>query len=381
MTNGTLPDLITHAADLKRLAGILLQQPIIAVDTESNSLYAYKEQVCLIQFSTQDDTYLVDPLAFKHLDLLAPVFNDPSIEKVFHAAEYDLFCLRRDFNFEFANLFDTMAAARILGREAVGLGAILEAEFGVQLDKRYQRANWGVRPLPEHLLHYARMDTHYLIHLRHCLFSELQDRGLWPLAKEDFERLAYQTWEENGRNGEKPLDCWRIRGSHELNPRQAAVLHALCQYRDEAARNLNRPLFKVIGDPTLIAIAKNTPQTMEELSQLPGMSRGQVRRHGSHLLQAVQRGLKAKPLHPPRQPRLDERITERIDVLKRWRKTTAQEMGVKSDIILPRDLITCLAKANPCTLQDLQGLMHAVPWRFEHYGEQILHILNHRKIA
>ncbi len=379
MINGKLPDLITHASDLKRLAGILQNQPIIAVDTESNSLYAYKEQVCLIQFSTLDEDYLVDPMAFKHLDLLAPVFSDPQIEMVFHAAEYDLFCLRRDFGFEFANLFDTMVAARILGREAVGLGAILEAEYGVQLDKRYQRANWGLRPLPEHQLHYARMDTHYLIPLRNRLYSELQARDLWPLAHEDFERLAHQRWEENGRNGEKPLDCWRVRGSHDLRPKQAAVLHALCQYRDEIARNLNRPLFKVIGDQTLVAIAINTPLTFEDLSHLPGMSRGQIRRHGNQLLQAVQRGLKGKPLHPPRQPRPDERYTERVDALKRWRKITAQQMGVKSDIILPRDLVHSLAEQNPLNLQELKAVMHEVPWRFEHFSHQILQTLNHRK--
>lgn len=379
MINGKSPDLITHASDLKRLAGILQNQPIIAVDTESNSLYAYKEQVCLVQFSTLEEDYLVDPLAFKHLDLLAPVFSDPQIEKVFHAAEYDLFCLRRDFGFEFANLFDTMVAARILGREAVGLGAILEAEYGVQLDKRYQRANWGLRPLPEHQLHYALMDTHYLIPLRNRLHSELHTRDLWSLAHEDFERLAHQHWEENGRNGEKPLDCWRVRGSHDLKPRQAAVLHALCQYRDEIARNLNRPLFKVIGDQTLIAIASNTPFTFEDLSHLPGMSRGQIRRHGNQLLQAVQRGLKAKPLHPPRQPRPDEHYTERVDALKRWRKITAQQMGVKSDIILPRDLVQSLAEQNPLNLQELKAMMNEVPWRFEHFGHQILQTLNHRK--
>jgi ribonuclease D len=379
MINRKLPDLISHAADLKHLANILLDQSIVAVDTESNSLYAYKEQVCLIQFSTHEDTYLVDPLAFKHLDLLAPLFSDPQIEKVFHAAEYDLFCLRRDFGFEFANLFDTMIAARILGREAVGLGSILEAEYGIQLDKRYQRSNWGLRPLPEQQLHYARMDTHYLIPLRRRLYEELQKRQLWPLAHEDFERLAHQHWEENGRNGEKTLDCWRIRGSHDLKPKQAAVLHALCKYRNEVARSLNRPLFKVMGDQTLIAIAENTPRTLEALSQLPGMSRGQVRRHGNQLLQAVKRGLRSKGLYPPRQPRPDERYTERVDALKRWRKNTAQQMGVKSDIILPRDLVHSLAEHDPCCLQELNQFMHAVPWRFEHFGDQILETLKHRK--
>ena len=163
------PILISLPAALERLASELSSEPIIAVDTESNSLYAYQEKVCLIQFSTPGKDYLVDPLALKNLSPLDPVFRSPKIEKVFHAAEYDLLCLKRDFGFEFNNLFDTMIAAGILGRQALGLGSILKDEYGVQVDKRNQRANWGQRPLPEGLLKYAQLDTHYLIPLRNRL--------------------------------------------------------------------------------------------------------------------------------------------------------------------------------------------------------------------
>src|SRR5512133_1809833 len=114
---------------VEKLAGF----PSLSVDTESNSLHAYQEQVCLIQFSTADVDYLVDPLALPDLSLLGPILANPQIEKIFHAAEYDLICLRRDFNFQFANIFDTMVAARVLGRPAVGLGSLLEAEFGISV--------------------------------------------------------------------------------------------------------------------------------------------------------------------------------------------------------------------------------------------------------
>jgi ribonuclease D len=114
---------ITKPGGLKRLAHILADQPTIAVDTESNSLFAYREQVCLIQFSTRDTDYLVDPLALDDLSSLEPIFSSPAINKTFHAAEYDLICLKHDFNFSFSNLFDTMLAARILGRKEIGLGS------------------------------------------------------------------------------------------------------------------------------------------------------------------------------------------------------------------------------------------------------------------
>jgi len=140
----------------------LSAQDILAVDTESNSLYAYQEQVCLIQFSTREKDYLIDSLVMPDLSELAPIFQSNEILKVFHAAEYDLICLFRDYGFRFNYLFDTMIAARTLGYQKIGLGSLLEKFFVIQMNKKYQRANWGKRPLKPDMLEYARLDSHYL---------------------------------------------------------------------------------------------------------------------------------------------------------------------------------------------------------------------------
>jgi ribonuclease D len=368
------PILITRQEALQNLADLLSREAIIAVDTESNSLHAYQEQVCLIQFSTPHNDYLVDPLALEDLSPLKPVFASGRIEKIFHAAEYDVYCLKRDFNFEFSGLFDTMLAARILGREEVGLGALLEEEFGVHLEKRYQRANWGQRPLPAYLLAYARMDTHYLIQLRNRLRAALLEAGKWSLAAEDFRRLAELT--PNDRSNEDPTaGCWRVSGVYDLSPQQVAVLVELCRYRDKVARNLNRPLFKVINDATLIAIAEKAPSDLEALSELPGMSRRQMERHGKALLAVVQRGLESDPVYPTRSPRPSEAFLDRVDALRRWRKETAEQMGVKSDVVLPRDLMTAIAEQNPRNMEDLGGVLEEVPWRLKNFGGQILQVL------
>ncbi|HUM63014.1 MAG TPA: ribonuclease D, partial [Anaerolineaceae bacterium] len=141
-------------------------EPLLAIDTESNSLYAYRERVCLVQVSTPQTDYLVDPLALTDLSALGSLFADSRRQKIFHAAEYDILCLKRDYNFTFNNIFDTMIAARILSYPQVGLGNLLSAWFGIELEKKYQRADWGKRPLPQAMLDYARMDTHYLFDLR-----------------------------------------------------------------------------------------------------------------------------------------------------------------------------------------------------------------------
>jgi ribonuclease D len=363
---------IIKMSGLKQLAHILADQPVIAVDTESNSLFAYQEQVCLIQFSTPDDDYLVDPLALNNLSALGPIFADPLIQKTFHAAEYDLICLKRDFGFTFTNIFDTMLAARILGRKEVGLGSMLEAEFSLHVDKKHQRANWGQRPLPGFLLDYARQDTHYLIPLKKKLERELKRKSFQSLAQEDFQRLCHvEAGPENGKN-----DCWRVNGVHRLSPQQVAVLLELCIYRDEVAHRCNRPLFKVISDHTLHAIASASPTTLEELKTLPGMTQHQVDRHGKALLQAVQRGLQAKPVHPPRNIRPDGRYLARLEAIKQWRKLKAHQLQVESDIILPRDLLHVLAAKNPQNEKALSDCLSDVPWRCERYGEEILKVLN-----
>ncbi len=373
-------ELITDEKALEELVQDLLHEPVLAVDTESNSLYAYQEQVCLIQFSTQEMDYLVDPLSMKDLSPLARIFSNPKIEKIFHAAEYDLICLQRDFAFKVENLFDTMVAATVLGKDEVGLGSILKNEFGVEMDKRFQRANWGQRPLPQHLLDYAMLDTRYLIPLRERLRAELEESGRWPLAEEDFRRLSLLNngEQEHPRNHTRKIEeaCWRISGVNDLNPRQAAVLQELCKYRDNVARRLNRPLFKVMSDRTLHAIASACPTTANELKRLPGMSRGQMQRHGSALLQVVQRGLQAPPITQPRSPRPDEKFLCRLENLRLWRKLTARDLGVKSDVVLSRDLLHAVAERNPREMEELAEILKDVPWRLENFGQQILQVIH-----
>lgn len=364
--------LITTKVELINMVDHLRQEPLVAVDTESNSLYAYREQVCLIQFSIPSADYLVDPLALLDISVLGGLFASPKTEKVFHAAEYDLLTLKRDFNFTFTNLFDTMVAARILGRPRVGLGNLLEEEFGVILDKKYQRANWGKRPLSRQMLDYARLDTHYLIRLRGLLSRQLQSSGHMPLAKEDFARLC----QVNGSPPEpQEVDVWRINGVRDLTPQQVTILRYLAEYRQTRARALDRPLFKVISDKALVAIAQTEPQSLNELGHLHGMTGRQLRWHGQSLLDAVRRGAQDKPTHRPSSPQVDERTILLLEELKEWRKHTARSMGVESDVVLPRDIMEQIAWRKPASQDALAEIMADVPWRLEKYGGRLLAIV------
>lgn len=374
MSTPNLPDpvLVTTQAELQRVAGILASHPLVAVDTEANSLYAYREQVCLIQFSIPGSDFLVDPLALTDLSPLAPIFNQPQIEKIFHAAEYDLILLQRDFGFSFGGLFDTMVAARILGMKSVGLSALLQSEFGVAVNKKYQRANWGRRPLPSDMLSYAQIDTHYLIPLRNRLKTLLISRQRWDLAQEDFQRACQVN---NNHHEPKMVDCWRINGVQDLTDQQVSVLHELCLFRDQKARLLDRPLFKVIHDKALINIAVARPNSIGQLEHISGVSYKQARWIGTELLAAVQRGRLKDPPRPPRRARPSDEYLDRVDVLRQWRKSTGRRLGVESDVVLPKDLLYALAEENPQTVQEVNRILQTVPWRLEKFGSEICHLL------
>ncbi len=357
--------------NFRQMVEDLSAQSRIAVDTESNSLHAYREQVCLIQFSTPKKDYLADPLALDDLDPLAPIFADPQIEKIFHAAEYDLICLHRDFGFEFANLFDTMQAARILGYQFVGLDSILAEKFNVRVDKRHQKADWGARPLTHAQLDYARYDTHYLFQLRDLLENELREKERWELAKEDFA-LACTVDEPRERvNG----SSWkRFSARKDLSARELTILSELCVSRDEIAERMDRPPFKVVSDTMLLEIARSLPEKDVDLAGI-GLSPRQIRLWGNKILAATRRGLEAPLVKREQAQRPNDAVLRRLDKLKDWRKKVAGEMKVESDIVLPKTFLNALAENPPKTMTELESMLRDTPTRFGMYGTQIFRVL------
>ncbi|HET9907938.1 MAG TPA: ribonuclease D, partial [Anaerolineales bacterium] len=291
MSDETLPPPVWVANQdaLQQMAAKLSAHPRIAVDTESNSLHAYRERVCLVQFSIPNVDFVVDPFAIQDLSSLAPIFASPDIEKIFHAAEYDLICLRRDFGFAFANLFDTMQAARILGYSFVGLDNILLEKFDIKIDKRHQKANWGARPLTWQQIDYARQDTHFLFRLRDLLENQLREMGRWEIARDDFALACHVEIPKERGTG----SSWRrFAGRKDVSTRELTILYELCQARDQIAEKLNRPTFKVIADEILLAMARKVPSTNEELIEI-GLSPKQVRLWGNLILSAIARGVDA----------------------------------------------------------------------------------------
>jgi ribonuclease D len=253
----------------------------------------------------------------------------------------------------------------------VGLDNLLAEKFQFEMDKRHQKADWAVRPLTPAQLDYARLDTHFLFDLRDVLVKELEEKDRLQIALEDFARASQVDTPKEKGNG----SSWRRFSTRkDVSPRELTVLSELCVSRDRIAERMNRPVFKVISDALLLDIARRLPEKDVDLAGL-GLSSKQIRLWGSEILEAVKRGTVAPLLEREQARRPDDRTLKRLERLKNWRKKVAQELGVESDIVLPKTYLNSLAEHPPKSLQELEAVMSDSPTRFLRYGEQIYRLV------
>jgi ribonuclease D len=276
------PELVADGEALARLVEALSREPVIALDTESNSFHVYRERVCLLQLSAPGGDWIVDPFAVDVAPLGAVLCDGR--ETVLHGADYDVRCLKREYGWSLPRLFDTMAAARRLGRSGLGLQALVAEEFGVRLSKVHQRSDWGRRPLTREQLAYAALDTRYLLPLHQRLSTGLAERGLADFARDEFDRIAAA--EPRARVFD-PEGWKRMKGARELDPAGRAVLRALWIAREDRARAIDRPPFKVLADQTMVEIARQRPRSSDALRRLTGVTPSVLSRMGDAILGAV----------------------------------------------------------------------------------------------
>ena len=350
----------------------------LAIDTEADSLYHYFEKVCLLQLSTDEETFIIDPLTVTAVAELGPLMSDPSVEKVFHAAGYDIFCLRRDYNFSFANIFDTHLAGSLLGYEFLGLGTMMETLLGVHHSKGCQRDDWSQRPLLAEQLEYAAMDTHHLLRLRDALDEELRRKDRLEWALEEFAATA--SVERFGKEFDTE-GFRRIKGFHSLDVRKRLALRALYLFRDEAARKLDAPPFKVMNNSVLVDLARRPPASAQELFKRPGVSFRVARKFGAEIVDLIAAAGEGDPTIldiPPRPAAKPPGRAARhsLDLLKKWRQVKAEELKLPVGVIFPANLLENLAAAPPANMDELMAFPGIRRWRTREFGQDILQTLH-----
>ena len=246
-------ELVSVESQLAEVVERISRAPRVAVDIESNGFFRYHERVCLVQLASAETAFLVDPLAIEDMRPLGDLLGDRSVEKVFHAADYDLRSLDRDWGFRVNNLFDTGIAAAFVDSKQLGLQSVVEEHAGVELAKhrKLQRSDWTLRPLSPEALKYAADDVLHLLQVREALSARLKELSRLAWAEEEFARL------ENVRHTppDRELAFLSIKGSRDLDGRGLAVLRSLFQFREQEASRLDRPFFKVIPDSALVKLS------------------------------------------------------------------------------------------------------------------------------
>lgn len=326
------PEIITDATRLRSVVDSALNHQRLALDLESNGFHRYPEHICLVQLAVSDRIYLVDPLAVDDLKPLGELLAAASVEKIFHAADYDIRSVDRDWSFSVSPLFDTSIAAAFVGSSRLGLDTLLKERLDVEIfkSKRLQRADWTRRPLSDELQAYAAEDVRHLERLAAELKSKLADLGRTEWVREECERLSRVRYSPPDKDGA----FLSLKGSRDLDARGLAILRSLYRFREREATKRDRPPFKIFSNAAMLALAENPRSDLASVKGIGVYSRGR----GVHRLRdALRQGMKAEPVERPQSqspgrvrmsPEGRRLARMRLRKLKDWRKEQADRLGL-----------------------------------------------------
>ncbi|MSR75942.1 MAG: ribonuclease D [Planctomycetes bacterium] len=372
-----LPELVDTPEALEALGALAARSRVIALDTESNSLHAWREKVCVVQIELDGRVFLVDTVVLRDLSPLRAAFEDPRILKLLHGADYDVVCLKRDFGFGPRPIFDTMLAAQMLGYEAFGLAAVAERLVGVKLDKSLTKHDWGARPLQAEVIPYLVHDVLHLTRIAALLQGEVATAELQEELELECQRVERLDWSGDDRSDP---EAWRkMKGLRDLDTALHGVLRELFQWREQRAEAMDRPPFKILGNAVLLEISQRRPQARRELFGITGLPPRLLERHAHAILGCVQRGLEQPAQALPRPVRRApfDRLRSALDEnLRNWRREVMQASGRNSLVVLPNHVLQRIVADLPQDLEALALIEGLGTRRHERHGAQILAVVH-----
>jgi ribonuclease D len=249
--------LVDTQKKLQRAVDDFDNSSLLSIDTEYDSFRYFREKLCLVQIKANNATYVLDPLHNLDLSFLGKYFADEDIVKILHAADNDIRLMKRDYGFDFKNIFDTHRAAHLLGFQQLSLEKMIFQFLGVELNKckKMQRSRWDNRPLTDEQLQYAVQDVKYLPALYEEQLAELQKRGLLEIASDAFAKIASSRWQEKKIDRHGHI---KINGYYLLEQQQKELLKKIYVWRFQRAKEENRAIFMFLPDKTLMDIVQNT---------------------------------------------------------------------------------------------------------------------------
>ena len=368
--------MINTRNELENFVGTIENEKAVGVDLEADSMYHFKEKVCLIQMAATNINVLIDPLVVKDLSPLKPIFKRGDICKIFHGADYDVRSLYRDFRITIHNLFDTELASRFLGVPETGLEAVLKKKFAVTLDKKFQRKDWSRRPLPPDMIAYAAEDARYLLPLAQGLKAELDERNRLGWVNEECEYLSRV---RPITVNDQPL-YMNFKGAGKLDSRSLAVLENLLGFRREVARRKDKPLFRIFGNRSLMELAGKKPLNLKQLEKTGTLSSRQISMYGREMLAAIQGAMKLPaeelPVYPRKKsPRISLAVAGRVKAIRTWRDKQVQKLAIDPALICNKALMSTIAVQRPLNLSELAAIKEMKNWQRKEFGQDIVRVL------
>jgi ribonuclease D len=362
---------------LENLVEIIGNEKTIGVDLEADSMYHFKEKVCLIQIASRGINAVIDPLMVQDLSPLKPLFKKPEIQKIFHGADYDVRSLYRDFHITINNLFDTELASRFLGYSETSLEAVLKNKFDVSLDKKYQRKDWSKRPLPQDMIAYAAKDVRYLLPLAESLSTELKSKSRLGWVREECENLSRV---RPHTDNTEPL-YMHFKGAGRLDSRSLAVLESLLQYRRKIAQKKDVPLFRIFSSRAMLELTEKKPLALQQLEDAEIFSPLQIKMYGRKVIQAIKAAMKIAPKKLPvyprkKSPRVPLVVADRVKALKQWRDEQAARLEVDPALVCTKSLISTIALQKPRRISDLDAIQELKNWQRKEFGRDIVQLMN-----
>jgi len=255
---------------------------ILSIDTEYDSFRYFKEKLCLLQIHACGTTYIFDPLSGFDLSFLGNFFHNRQILKILHAADNDIRLLKRDYSFDFENIFDTHRAALLLGFRQLSLDRMIVQFVGIELkkNKKVQRSRWDMRPLTDEQLNYAAQDVAYLSALYEKQLIRLREKSLENEALKAFSKIASCSWREKIIDR---LGYTKVQGYKSLSQKQKEFFRKLYFWRFRRAKEENRAVFMFLPDKTMLELAQN-PHNLHEC-----LKPEKLERYGTELKEIIKK--------------------------------------------------------------------------------------------
>ncbi|MFT7491526.1 MAG: ribonuclease D [Pseudohongiellaceae bacterium] len=269
---------------LKQLCAQWSSEKALALDTEFIRTDTFYPIMGLLQIADTQGIYLLDPLAINNKEPLQELWKNTAVVKIIHSCSEDLEVFNRYLEVLPTPLFDTQVAAAFVGiGSSMGYSNLVELLFGDLIPKDETRSDWLQRPLSDAQLNYAALDVVHLLPIYHELTQRLSDQQRLQWVELECAALITKASTSNSVTHH----YLRIKSAWKLQPKQLAVLKALCSWRESETRVIDIPRNRLIKDSALFDIAQRLPKTKDQLIELNDVNQRFFSSYGEHCLQLI----------------------------------------------------------------------------------------------